>query len=99
MTTTITEPEVTLQLAIEHGLSPEEYDRICQILNRVPTYSELGVFSVMWSEHCSYKNSILELKILWAALSTKTLKPAGSEPEEDFSEPLQMWQEFRKCTC
>ncbi len=64
MTTTITEPEVTLQLAIDHGLSTEEYDRICKILNRVPTYSELGVFSVMWSEHCSYKNSILELKTL-----------------------------------
>jgi len=58
------EPQVTLQLALEHGLSQEEYDRICRILGRVPTYTELGIFSVMWSEHCSYKNSILELKTL-----------------------------------
>jgi len=58
------EPQVTLQLALDHGLSREEYERICQILSRVPSYTELGIFSVMWSEHCSYKNSILELKTL-----------------------------------
>jgi phosphoribosylformylglycinamidine synthase II len=58
------EPEVTLQLALDHGLSREEYDRICNILGRVPTYTELGIFSVMWSEHCSYKNSISEIKTL-----------------------------------
>jgi len=58
------EPKVTLKLARDHGLSSEEYDRICKILGRVPTYTELGIFSVMWSEHCSYKNSILELKTL-----------------------------------
>ena len=58
------EPEVTLELAIQHGLNEEEYERIKEILGRVPTYTELGIFSVMWSEHCSYKNSIAEIKKL-----------------------------------
>lgn len=49
---------------MEHGLSEEEYDKILNILGRVPTYTELGIFSVMWSEHCSYKNSLLQLKTL-----------------------------------
>ncbi|MCG3154415.1 MAG: Phosphoribosylformylglycinamidine synthase subunit PurL [bacterium] len=60
----MTEPQVTLALAQQHGLSAEEYDRILQILGRVPTFTELGIFSVMWSEHCSYKNSIAQLKTL-----------------------------------
>lgn len=60
----IKEPEVTLELAKEHGLTKEEFDRIHQILGRVPTFTELGIFSVMWSEHCSYKNSIKLLKTL-----------------------------------
>jgi len=58
------EPEVNLMLAKEHGLLEEEYNRIKEILGRTPTYTELGIFSVMWSEHCSYKNSILEIKKL-----------------------------------
>lgn len=58
------EPIVNLQLAIEHGLTEDEYNRILEILGRTPTYTELGVFSVMWSEHCSYKNSIALLKTL-----------------------------------
>ena len=58
------EPVVTLDIAIEHGLNEEEYHKILKILNRVPTYTELGIFSVMWSEHCSYKNSLLQLKTL-----------------------------------
>jgi len=58
------EPEVTLELAIEHGLNEEEYKRILKILGRTPTFTELGIFSVMWSEHCSYKNSIAQLKTL-----------------------------------
>jgi phosphoribosylformylglycinamidine synthase subunit PurL len=56
--------EVTLELAIEHGLNKEEYERILNILGRTPTFTELGIFSVMWSEHCSYKNSIAQLKTL-----------------------------------
>ncbi|MDZ7771943.1 MAG: phosphoribosylformylglycinamidine synthase subunit PurL [Balneolaceae bacterium] len=58
------EPEVNLELAKEHGLSEEEFDKIREFLGRTPTFTELGVYSVMWSEHCSYKNSILEIKKL-----------------------------------
>lgn len=58
------EPEVTRELARAHGLTDEEYDRILQILGRQPTYTELGMYAVMWSEHCSYKNSIAVLKTL-----------------------------------
>jgi len=58
------EPEVTLELALEHGLTEEEYNRILNIFGRTPTFTELGIFSVMWSEHCSYKNSIAQLKTL-----------------------------------
>ena len=60
----LTEPEVTLELAREHGLTDEEFDKICEYLGRTPTFTELGVYSVMWSEHCSYKNSIAVLKTL-----------------------------------
>ena len=63
-TTAISEPQVTLELALEHGLSKEEFEMIKDYLGRMPTFSELGVYSVMWSEHCSYKNSILEIKKL-----------------------------------
>lgn len=58
------DPEVTLDLAREHGLTDDEYARVHEILGRTPTYTELGVYSVMWSEHCSYKNSIALLKTL-----------------------------------
>lgn len=58
------EPEVTLELAMEHGLNEEEFKIICDRLGRKPNYTELGIFSVMWSEHCSYKNSIALLKTL-----------------------------------
>ena len=58
------EPEVTLELAREHGLTDDEFDKICDYLGRPPTFTELGVYSVMWSEHCSYKNSIAVLKTL-----------------------------------
>ncbi|HUI28230.1 MAG TPA: phosphoribosylformylglycinamidine synthase subunit PurL, partial [Candidatus Kryptonia bacterium] len=51
------EPVVTPQLAAEHGLSADEYRRIIEVIGRTPTYVELGIFSVMWSEHCSYKSS------------------------------------------
>jgi len=58
------QPAVTAEMVRAHGLSEEEYQRIKEILGRQPTYTELGVFSVMWSEHCSYKNSIALLKTL-----------------------------------
>ncbi len=56
--------EVDLQVARKMGLTREEFDKIKEILGRTPTYTELGVYSVMWSEHASYKNSILQLKKL-----------------------------------
>jgi len=59
-----TQPEVTPELVKQHGLNEEEYQRIKEILGREPNFTELGVFSVMWSEHCSYKNSIALLKTL-----------------------------------
>jgi len=58
------EPTVTPELVAEHGLSPEEYEQIKEILGREPNFTELGIFSVMWSEHCAYKNSIKLLKTL-----------------------------------
>ncbi|MEX2347097.1 MAG: phosphoribosylformylglycinamidine synthase subunit PurL, partial [Balneolaceae bacterium] len=61
---TIQEPVVTIELAKGHGLNEEEYEMIKNYLGRTPTFTELGVYSVMWSEHCSYKNSILEIKKL-----------------------------------
>ncbi|MEX1275194.1 MAG: phosphoribosylformylglycinamidine synthase subunit PurL [Bacteroidota bacterium] len=62
--TSTTEPEVSSKLAREHGLTDEEYGQITKTLGRTPTYTELGIYSVMWSEHCSYKNSIALLKTL-----------------------------------
>jgi phosphoribosylformylglycinamidine synthase subunit PurL len=58
------EPEVDIEQARIHGLAPEEYRRIEEIIGRTPTYTELGVFSVMWSEHCSYKSSRRHLRTL-----------------------------------
>jgi phosphoribosylformylglycinamidine synthase II len=56
------DPVVTPELVAKHGLTPEEFERIKKILGRDPNFTELGIFSVMWSEHCSYKNSRKELK-------------------------------------
>jgi len=64
MAMTGTEMRVTPQIAAEHGLTPEEYARIQKILGRDPNFTELGIFSVMWSEHCSYKSSRVHLKRL-----------------------------------
>lgn len=58
------QPEVTPEMVETHGLNDEEYEKIKAILGREPNYTELGIFSVMWSEHCSYKNSIALLKTL-----------------------------------
>ncbi len=58
------EPKVDVEQARAHGLAPDEYRRIEQIIGRTPTYTELGVFSVMWSEHCSYKSSRRHLRKL-----------------------------------
>ncbi|NJD21163.1 MAG: phosphoribosylformylglycinamidine synthase subunit PurL [Melioribacter sp.] len=72
------EPEVNINIAREHGLTDEEYGWICERLGRIPTFTELGIFSVMWSEHCSYKNSIALLKTLPRS-GGKLLVNAGEE--------------------
>jgi phosphoribosylformylglycinamidine synthase len=58
------EPTITPELVAEHGLKPEEYGRILQLIGREPTITELGIFSAMWNEHCSYKSSKIHLKTL-----------------------------------
>ena len=58
------EPTITEDLIAAHGLSPDEYGEILRILNREPTFTELGIFSAMWNEHCSYKSSKIHLKKL-----------------------------------
>ena len=59
-----TTPKITPEVVAEHGLKAEEYQRLLDILGREPRISELGIFSVMWSEHCSYKSSRVWLKTL-----------------------------------
>ena len=56
--------EVNENIAIEHGLKKEEFDKICELLKRKPNLTELGIFSAMWNEHCSYKSSRIHLKKL-----------------------------------
>jgi phosphoribosylformylglycinamidine synthase len=60
----MTEPEITEDLIAAHGLKPDEYARILDIIGRVPTFTELGIFSAMWNEHCSYKSSKKWLRTL-----------------------------------
>ena len=57
-------PKITPAMVAEHGLKPDEYQRLLEILGREPSRTELGIFSVMWSEHCSYKSSRFWLKTL-----------------------------------
>ncbi|MBO9580982.1 MAG: phosphoribosylformylglycinamidine synthase subunit PurL [Sphingobium sp.] len=57
-------PAITPEIVAEHGFSPEEYERVLKALGREPNLTELGIFSVMWSEHCSYKSSRIHLKKL-----------------------------------
>ena len=72
------DPPITPELIAKHGLTPKEYERICEILGREPNFTELGVFSVMWSEHCSYKNSKLELR-KFPTRGDRVLVGAGEE--------------------
>src|SRR5215467_2948716 len=58
------EPKVTPELVAEHGLKPDEYERILKLIGREPTITELGIFSAMWNEHCSYKSSKVHLRTL-----------------------------------
>jgi phosphoribosylformylglycinamidine synthase len=74
----MTEPAITPELVAKHNLTPEEYAHAKQILGREPSYTELGIFSVMWSEHCSYKNTRPLLKT-FPTKSKKILVGAGEE--------------------
>lgn len=58
------DPEITPEVVADHGLSPDEYERVVRIMGRTPTFTELGIFSSMWSEHCGYKNSKPLLRLL-----------------------------------
>lgn len=60
----MSESRITPEIVAEHGLSPEEYERVLHAMGREPNLTELGIFSVMWSEHCSYKSSRIHLKKL-----------------------------------
>ncbi|KAA5602732.1 phosphoribosylformylglycinamidine synthase subunit PurL [Blastochloris sulfoviridis] len=62
--TTPPEPAITPALIAEHGLKPDEYQRILDLIGREPTFTELGIFSAMWNEHCSYKSSRIHLRKL-----------------------------------
>lgn len=72
------DPDVTPELVQRHGLTAEEFKWIKKLLGREPNYTELGIFSVMWSEHCSYKNSRKELK-KFPTTGPKILVKAGEE--------------------
>ncbi len=72
------DPIVTPELVAKHGLTPEEFERIRKILGREPNFTELSIFSVMWSEHCSYKNSRKELR-KFPTTGPKILVKAGEE--------------------
>jgi phosphoribosylformylglycinamidine synthase len=56
------EPAITPELIASHGLKPDEYERILKLLGRTPSFTELGIFSAMWNEHCSYKSSRIHLR-------------------------------------
>ena len=75
---TMTEPEINIELAGQLGLLPEEFEKIKEVLGRTPNYTELSMYSVMWSEHCSYKNSITWLKKLPRS-GERLLAEAGQE--------------------
>ena len=60
-------PAITPEIVAEHGLTPDEYQTVFDIMGREPNMTELGIFSVMWSEHCSYKSSpgLAVMAIAW----------------------------------
>jgi len=58
------EPAITPELVAAHGLTPEEYERLVKLIGREPSFTELGIFSAMWNEHCSYKSSKIHLRRL-----------------------------------
>jgi phosphoribosylformylglycinamidine synthase subunit PurL len=58
------EPQITPEVVAAHGLKPDEYERLLKLIGRTPSFTELGIFSAMWNEHCSYKSSKVHLRTL-----------------------------------
>src|SRR5207244_11246516 len=75
---TTVDPPVTPEIVKQHGLAPEEFERIKTVLGREPDFTELGIFSVTWSEHCWYKNSRKELRTC-PTTGSNVLATAGEE--------------------
>src|ERR1051325_8657297 len=71
-----------------HGITPDEYDRIVQLIGREPNLTELGLFSVMWSEHCSYKSSRVHLKTLPTTGSRVVQGPGENAGAVDIGDDL-----------
>ena len=84
------DPAVTPELVAKHGITPDEYQRIKDILKREPNFTELGIFSVMWSEHCSYKNSRPELRNFPTTGPTVLVK-AGEDTKAIARRMRQLW--------
>ncbi len=70
------EPKITPEIVAQHGFTPEEYEKVLEIMGREPSMTELGIFSVMWSEHCSYKSSRVHLGRLPTA-GERVIVPPG----------------------
>src|SRR5262245_42126097 len=83
-------PKVTSDLALAHGLTPEEYDRIIRRLGREPTFTELGLFSSLWSEHCAYKHSRVFLRTLPTTASHVLQGPGENAGIVDLGEGLAL---------
>jgi len=84
------EPKVTPDLALAHGLSAEEYDRIIRRLGREPTFTELGLFAALWSEHCAYKHSRVFLRRLPTAAPHVLQGPGENAGVVDLGEGLAL---------
>src|SRR3989338_8715162 len=98
MTAITQEPKVTKELVKAHGITEQEYQSIQRILGRDPNFTELGIFSVMWSEHCSYKNSKPILK--WFAKTTLEASPHARllvKPGEENAGVIDMGDGFAIC--
>ena len=80
------EPKITPELIASHGLKPDEYERILSLIGREPTFTELGIFSAMWNEHCSYKSSKKWLKTLPTTGSRVIQGPGENAGVVDFGD-------------
>src|SRR5207245_9365119 len=88
------EPKVTLDLARAHGLTSEEYDHIIRRLGREPTFTELGLFASLWSEHCAYKHSRVFLRTLPTQASHVLQGPGENAGIVDLGDDLALAFKF-----